>query len=423
MLEEIKILEILNEWKKLWKKKILEREISEKIINATKSTKEIIDIIGVRRSGKSSLLGLIIQKLKLNDELVLYINFEEPAFLNYYNLELLEQILEIYKTNINPTKKPYIFLDEIQLITGWEKWVRKLRDLETAHIFVSGSSSKLLSREFGTTLTGRHISFTIFPLNFKEYITFKGENLPKNISELIEKKIIFKKLLNSYLIEGGFPEVIITNNKDLLKNYFEDIIYKDIVLRHQIRDVKSLRNLANFCLTNISNLITYNSLKNNFKISLDSTRDYLYYMEEAFLIFQIPKFSYSLKEQEINPKKIYCIDNGLRNAVSFKFSKDEGKLAENLVFIELKRRNKDIYYWKDKNEVDIVLKNKNQKITAINISYTDEIEEREIKGLLEFQKNFKNIEELILITKNLEKKENNIKFIPLWKWLLLKEYF
>lgn len=417
MLEEAKILEILGYWKKFLKKEFLERDITNNITK--RINKEVIDIVGVRRSGKSSLLVLIIKNLKIDEKRTLYINFEEPAFINYYNVELLEKIWEIYKVNINPELKPYIFFDEIQLIPKWEKWVRKIRDLELAHIFVTGSSSKLLSKELGTTLTGRHLSFTIFPLSFKEFIKFKGEALPKKSFELIEKKLVWKRLLNQYLIQGGFPEVALTNHIELLKNYFEDILYKDIVLRYEIRDVNSLRKLANFCMTNISNQITYNSLRKTFKISLDSIRNYLQYMEEAFLIFQIPVFSYSLKVQEYSPKKIYCIDNGLRNAVSFRFSKDEGRLVENLVFIELKRKGKEVYYWKGKNEVDFIIKERDGSLKAINTSYGDEIDEREIHGLYEFNKKFKRkTKQLILITKDIEKKEKEVIFVPLWKWLL-----
>ncbi|MFH1636983.1 MAG: ATP-binding protein [Candidatus Woesearchaeota archaeon] len=413
MLEESKIREILGQWKAFWKKEIIHREIADKISKSI--SKEIIDLVGVRRSGKSTTLALIIKKLKLDEEDVLYVNFEDPAFVNYYGLELLDKIWEAYNIEVNPKKKPYLFFDEIQVIPRWEKWVRKIRDLELAHVFVTGSSSKLLSKEFGTALTGRHLSFTVYPLSFGEYIRFKGLKIPK---PLHEKKVALKRALKSYLIGGGFPEVTLTGNQDLLKDYFEDILYKDIVLRHEIRDVNSLRKLANFCMTNISSPITYNSIKKQYGLSLDSVRSYLSYMEEAFLLFLVPVFSYSLKVQEFSPKKVYCIDNGLRNAVSFKFSKDEGKLAENLVFLELKRRGKEVYYWKGKNEVDFVLNERGGSLVAINVTYSDNIEKRELDSLKEFKDKFTNkAGRLILLTKDLEKKEGCIEFIPLWKWL------
>ncbi len=373
--------------------------------------KEVHDVIGVRRGGKSSLLGLIINDLQIEDEQVLYVNFEEPAFGTDIGIELLDAIWFVYKTKINPNKKTYIFFDEVQMVPQWERWIRKVYDLGLATVFVTGSSSQLLSREFGTALTGRHITTTLYPLSFKEYINFQDSNN--------NGKEAYQFQLNKYLLEGGFPEVVLTKNTELVKQYFEDIIYKDIVLRHEIRDANALRKLAQYCITNVASIISYNSLKNTFGISIDAVKSYLSYMEEAFLFFQLSSFEYSLKAQEYGMRKIFCIDNGLRNAVSFSFSKDEGKLAENLVFIELKRRGKDIYFWKQRHEVDFVIKEKDNSLISINVTYSNKVDEREIKGLLEFQANYKKkVKKLIIITKNIEKVEKEIKYVPLWKWLL-----
>jgi len=256
-------------------------------------------------------------------------------------------------------------------------------------------------------------------------LTFKNKELPKNNAQLIKNKITYIKLFNKYLLEGGFPEYVLTNNENLLKTYFDDIIYKDVAIRHNIRSLNLLRKLANFCVTNISSPISYNSLKNTFKVSLDLIRSYLEYLEEAYLLFTIPIFSYSLKVQEQNPRKIYVIDNGLRNSVSFKFSKDLGKLAENLTFIELKRQQKEIYYWKNNGEIDFVIKNKDDSLDLINVCYSEnsEIPEREINSLLEFKENYKSIKinKSIILTKDFESKNKDILFIPLWKWLLLSK--
>lgn len=420
-MEDAKILEILFSWKTYLKQKnLIKREIQTKIIKSM--GKEVIDIIGIRRSGKSSLLNLLIKQLDLKDSLILYVNFDDPMFANFLDLNLLEKIWDVYRININPDEKPFIFFDEIQVIPKWEKWVKKIRDLEIAHVFITGSSSKLLSREYGTSLTGRHITQVLFPLSFKEFLRFKNFKIPKNKADIYNKKIWLRKHFQEFLINGGFPEFVLSENIELLKNYFEDILYKDVIIRHQIRDVNLLRKIANYCLTNISQSLSYNSLKNLFKISLDTARAYLSYIEESFMIFQVSIFSYSLKIQEVNPKKVYCIDNGLRNAISFKFSKDEGKLAENLIFIELKRRGKEIYYWKGKNEVDFIVKEIDDSLKALNITYTDEITKREIEGLKEFKEKFSSqVTKLIILTKNIEKKKNGIVYIPIWKWLLSSE--
>ena len=419
MLTEEQILEIIELWRKKTrlplKKRLIVKEIKASI------NKEVIDLVGVRRSGKSSALFLLIQELKLKDDDYLYINFEEPLFIGNYSVSLLENIWQVFKQNYNPSGKPYIFLDEIQYIEGWEQWVRKIRDLELAHVFVTGSSAKLLSKEFGTKLTGRHKTFQVFPLSFKSFLAFKGVK-EQDISSkklMVKNKQTILKHFKEFLVKGGFPEITITKNQDLLKEYFDDILYKDIVSRYEIRDVKSLKRLAVFCLTNITKKFSYNTIKKLYGQSLESTKAYLSFLEEAFLIFQAPFFSYSLKTQENHQRKIFAIDNGLRNAVSFRFSKDKGKLAENLVFVELKRKNKEIFYWAGKNEVDFVVKNKDNKLIAINVTYSQEIDKRELKGLFEFKENYKQkVKETILLTKNIEKTEKGVKFIPLWKWLL-----
>ena len=223
--------------------------------------------------------------------------------------------------------------------------------------------------------------------------------------------------LKKFINLGGFPEVFFKSEEfkiKILEQYFDDILYKDIIDRYNLNSQKA-KDLALYLITNFTGLISLRNLRNSIGISYDTIKDYISYYKEAFLFFSLDHFSYSFKEQKISASKIYCIDNGLRNAVSFKFSKDEGKLAENLVFVELKRRNKDVYYW---NDVDFVVKNKNNSLTAINVSYTDNIDERETKGLLKFKKEFNQAKELMIITKDLEKKERNIIFIPLWKWLL-----
>jgi len=421
MVTEEQILEIIASWNKsILNQNLRDRYIVDKIIKLHNNgkNKEIIDLVGVRRAGKSSILALIMKRLNLKNEEMLYINFEEPLFVNDYTIHLIEKIWNTYRTHINPDKKPFLFFDEIQLIPMWEKWMRKIRDQELAYVFITGSSSDLLSKEYGTSLTGRHFSFSVYPLSFKEFLLFNHVKTAKNRFSLYDNKLKIINLFYKYLTTGGFPEIVLKNDPQLLKNYFDDILYKDIIERHKIRDVISLKKLAVFCLTNMGNRVTYNSLRKYFSLSLDTVREYLSYFEESFFIFQVPIYSYSLKLQEISQKKIYCIDNGLRNEISFKFSKDEGRLAENLVFVDLKRKGNEIYYWKNRGEVDFIVKNKDQSLTAINVSYADEIDEREVNSLLEFKKKFRNVKELIILTKDVSKKENRVKFIPLWSWLL-----
>ena len=423
-------IEKLSEWNPWWENK----ELLKKLIGMHRpkydylidsiNIKEIVIITGIRRSGKSTLMYQMINKLLENgvdQKQILFVNLEDKKLAN----ESLDDIYLTYRKILNPNKKAYIFFDEIHKRQEWESWIRKKYDLKTNDKFIiSGSCSYLLKKEYSTLLTGRNIMFEVFPLSFEEFLSFKElkidkENIRKGI--ILEKtKIIILNYLEEYLTIGGFPEVFFKEEQfklKILEQYFDDILYKDIIDRYNLNTQKT-KDLAIFLITNFTSLISLRNVRNSLKISYDSIKDYLSYYKEAFLLFTIDHFSYSFKEQKTLASKVYCIDNGLRNGVSFRFSKDEGKLVENLVFVELKRRENDIYYWKNKGEVDFIIKEKNQNLIAINVSYTDDINERETEALIEFKKEFKNVKELILITKETEKKEEGIEFIPLWKWLL-----
>jgi len=391
----------------------------------TPEIKKVISITGSRRSGKTYYFYQKISELlnKIAKNRIVYINLSDerlyPLKLNDLQY-ILEAYYELYPQNKN--KKIFLFLDEVQEVEGWERFVRRVYDTENVGIFVTGSSSKLLHKEIHTSLRGRTLNYTMFPLSFREFLDFNGITLEKNF-QYSDQRYAIKKLLKEYLNNGGFPEVTINKQKgELLENYMELIIYKDIIERYKIRNLALIKNLMKYLLTNISTLFTVNSyhkaVSKEMAIKQETISEYLSYLEDAYVIFTVNLFSYSLKQQQANPRKIYCIDNGLRNVVSFKFSKDGGRLAENMVFVELKRRDKDIYYWAGKGEVDFVVKNKDNSLTAINVSYTNKIEEREINALLDFKNKFSKTKKLIILTKNLEKKEKGIEFIPLWKWLL-----
>lgn len=391
-------------------------------------TKKVVTLVGTRRSGKTFYFYQLMKAVMKNTpkDRILYINFEDDRILPLDVKELdnvLEAYYELYPEN--KEEEIYVFFDELQNISGWELYIRRIYDKETVRLFITGSNSKLLSREIATSLRGRTLTFNLFPLSFKELLKFKEIKAEKDIAYSKERFKI-KKLLVDYLNLGGFPEVVLEKNyleQKILNNYFEIMIYKDIVERFSIRNVVLLKTLAKFLLTNTSKLFSvnsyYKSLKETTSVGKETLFEYMSYLEETNFVFFVPLFSYSLKQQQANPKKVFCIDNGLRNAVSFKFSKDEGRLAENLVFLELKRREEEIYYWKNKGEVDFVIKSKDQSLIAINVSYSDEIYEREAKSLLEFKKKFRNIKNLVVLTKDTQKKEGGITFIPLWKWLLM----
>jgi len=419
------IIEILKEWNPWWEDKKFVKELEGKTrpeykdLLASINIKEITIITGIRRSGKSTLMYQIIDDIlnKFNPEQILFVNLEDKKLSEYS----LDDIYKEYRENVNPNKKAFVFLDEIHKKEGWESWIRKKYDLKTSDKFIiSGSCSYMLKKEYSTLLTGRNLTFEVFPLSFKEYLYFKNMYVENKKIVLDRTKYSVLNNLKQFLELGGFPEIFFKPENfkiKLLGQYFDDILYKDIIDRYNLNSQKT-KDLALFFMTNFTGFVSLRNIRGSLGLSYDSIKDYLSYFKEAFLFSVLDHFSYSFKEQKAISSKIYCIDNGLRNAVSFKFSKDIGKLAENAVFIELKRRDKDIYYWANKGEVDFIVKNRDNSLTALNVSYTNKIEEREVDALLDFKKKFKKTKKLLILTKDLEKKEKGISFIPLWKWLL-----
>jgi predicted AAA+ superfamily ATPase len=314
----------------------------------------------------------------------------------------------------------------IQNIKDWEIFIRRINEKEKVKIFITGSSSKLLSDEIATSLRGRTISYPLYPLNFREFLSFKGEILKKDF-EYTEKRFKIKKYLEEYLEWGSFPEIALEKDfilkRKILSEYFELLVYRDLKDRFSIENTALIKDLLKSLFTNISSYFSVNSYfkvtAQRMPLSRQTLSYYLSCLEETQYFSFLPIFAYSLKVQRVNPKKIICLDNGLRSTVAFKFSQDRGKLTENLVGLTLQMRgeHKEIFYWKNRGEVDFVVKENNQ-LSAINVCFSNVIPDREIKSLLEFKEEFQNVKNLILLTEDLQKEENGIKFIPLWKWLI-----
>jgi uncharacterized protein len=433
-MNDYNLFEILIKWN-YWDRKIepgLPREITQKIIPYLNSP-QVIVLQGVRRSGKSTTMLQIMEALlggKAQTKDILYINFEEPLFIGQAESSLLERLYIIYRERINPKRFAYIFLDEVQEIKGWEKWIRSKSSLKEAKFFVTGSSSGLLTAEYGTLLTGRHFSFPVYPFSFKEYLQIHGVKDISDPISLAGKKGEIKNRLYDYMQFGGFPEAVLAERSDhrdnLLKQYFEDIIYRDIVWRHNVRDITTLKNIALLYMTNISNLSSYNKLKNTLGAPLDVVRNYSSYLTDAFLIKEVQKHSFKITEQIRNPKKVYAIDGGLRNAVSYRFSEDLGRLAENLVFLSLTQQGKEVFYYKQQGEVDFLIQEGTKIESLIQVCLAGPGEKawgRELKSLEEAMETLK-VKKGLMITEDREEKialgkKLIIEAIPLWKWLLL----
>lgn len=434
-MEKNEIIKIFGDWN-FWDKDLNAGINRPYYLNKIKNFREsshIIVITGARRSGKSFIMRQTARTLikeGIGKSNILIVNFEDPRFVEL-NTKILQQLYDVYLEFLNPQEKPYLFLDEIQEVKDWEKWVSMMHELDKAKIIISGSNAKLLSRELSTLLTGRHLDLVIFPLSFKEFLRFRNVDLSKRF-EIINKEIEIKRLLREYIEFGSFPEVVLGGEKkQILLNYFEDILNKDIVRRFKIRKSKELVSLAKFYLGNISSLITFSSLERTLNISVDTVEKFSRYLEDTFILFFLKRFSYKFREQEKSPRKVYAIDVGLANTISFRFSQNMGRLAENLVFLELKRKemlgsNLEIYYWKDVNhrEVDFLIKENLKVKQLIQVCWEvnrPETKNREIRALLKAMKEF-NLEEGLIITDDYEAEENikgrKINYIPLWKWYL-----
>ena len=392
-MEEKTILDVLKRWN-VWEKEIdvgIKRKEYIKKIYPYMERKEILVLKGIRRYGKSTILKQLMYELtknKINKQQILYLNLEDYNFANKLNINLFEEVLKAYKNYSKNKKRTYFFIDEIQKIENWEKWIRTKYDLnENIKFIITGSSASLLSKELSTLLTGRNLSFKITPLSFAEFTEFsKNESLDK------------------YLLFGGFPEVVLENDNDkkllLLQQYFEDIIHKDIIDRYNIRNSKQLIELARYLVVNAGSKVSYNKLSKVFGLSDETIKLYVGYMIDAFLLFEVTYFSYSAKIKHDITKlsKLYVTDNGLVNVVSVKYSKDKGKMFENTVLIKLLEKYDEISYWSElKSEVDFVIKD-----AAINVTATDKLPAREFKGLEDFQKKHKNFN-LLLITESTTK--------------------
>lgn len=411
--------ELIVEQKKDFEKKekFVERTILKEIKQYL-NLPHVIIISGLRRSGKSTLLKEIKHRY-YEDENIYYFNFEDERLVNFtledFNL-LFETFMEIVgKSNI-------FFFDEIQVVNGWEAFVRRMND-KGYKFFITGSNSSMLSREMGTKLTGRSIAIELYPFSFKECLSYANVDTNKTMF-LTEERALIKKEFNEYIDNGGMPEYRIYKNDKTLKDLYENILYRDVIVRYNLSDEKSLKELTHFLFSNYGKEISYNTLKSMLNLgSVNTVKHYTSHLENSYLIFTIPKYDESLKKQIYSKKKVYVIDMGLINLISFKFSKNSGRILENIVFLELKRKNKEIFYHKEKSECDFIIKDKLEIVQAIQVTQNldDGNKSREIAGLLDACNKYK-LKEGMILTYDQEEDiivdDKKIVVKPVWKWLL-----
>ena len=376
------------------------RFILEELANLPEQFAMIIS--GIRRCGKSTLLNQYISK-HIEDSF-LYLNFDSAKLYTFEvdDFQLLDEIIDknAYK---------WLIFDEIQIIKAWEVYVRQKID-EGFRVIITGSNASLLSRELGTKLTGRHITKELFPFSFSEFCAFN--NLDKKEEAFID-----------YMKHGGLPGYLKAKNQDIHTALLDDIIYRDIAVRYNIRDVKSLKHLLIFLATNAGKLISANKLKQIIGVKSTTTiTEYFNYFEQSYLIQLVSKFSYSHKVQLVNPKKVYFIDSGLQNAISASYSQDLGRKLENIVFWEFRRQKKTLHYFNENaKECDFVVSDGNKVSNLVQVCHnlSAENQKREINGLLEAM-DFFNHDKGIILTMNQEdtitSNGKRIEVIPVYKY-------
>ena len=359
-------------------------------------------ITGIRRCGKSTLLNHLLHRQKVS----YYLNLEDPR-LEGFELSDFTKAELVFKELYGDGG--VYFFDEIQNIARWEKFIRYLID-KKEKIVITGSNAALLSSELGTKLTGRHLQIELFPFSYNEFLDMK-------------KKRPSVQSFDEYLFSGGFPEYLKKDNASILHRLLSDVVMKDIAVRFGIKNTTILNKIAIYLISNVGKEFSYNAIKKTFEIkSVQSVIDYISYFEDAYLMFTIPRFNYSYKKQQVNPKKVYSIDTGFSVVNSSSFSKDKGKMLENLVFLALRKNYKEIFYFQEKNECDFIIKEGTAITQALQVCYdfNEENKEREINGILEALKKF-NLKEGLILTNNQEDEfiidGRKILLVPVWKWI------
>lgn len=418
---------IINEWNERVFPELVERDYGiRKYVNS--KLNKIVVLNGFRRVGKTSLLINELKSLleKNSRKEVVYLNFEDERIpLNSSFLSnLFSEII-----NLNGITPKFLFLDELQNFPNWSKWLRRVYDLyPKTRFFVTGSSSKMTLNKIPTELRGRYLSKRVFPLSFKEFLKFKG---------IEENKV--NSHFEDYLFNGGLPEVVLAEENEkleIVKSYYSSVVNRDLIESYSIRNKEGIKAILNLLLnsTSYSYNKLYNSLKSlNYEIGKNTLIDYVGFIEDSFFMFSIPIFSYKVKNRMQYPKKNYFIDNVFLSRIASNFSRNYGRLYENLVAINLLKMGEDFFYWKnEKNEeVDFIVKKGNKVEKLIQVCYdstNSETLEREVRSLLKASKEL-NCKELIIINKDKEEQierkwfgiKGKIKFIPLWKWCLENE--
>jgi predicted AAA+ superfamily ATPase len=396
--------------------------------------KKVVTLVGPRRAGKTYFLYQIMKEiLRQSADItdILYVNFEDER-ITPIKAEHLQDLLNAYFELYGGKTNPFVFLDEVQNVSGWDRFARRISDAGF-RVFLTGSNSRLLSREVATSLRGRTITYEVFPFSFNEFIAVKGVTLQED-SLYGKSRHRFGPLYEEYFFSGGYPEIVLAENDSMkgliLQDYFNTIFYKDLVDRYAIKNTELLRQWLNLLIMNLSSLVGFSKAENDFKsrgmkLSRATLSYFARYVEEAFFGFFLEMYSESTRKRQVNPKKFYLIDVGLHNFLTFKFSENKGRILENLVFLALRRSLLPVFYYRTAvgEEVDFLVKS-GKDIQLIQVCYdlhNLDVFTREKKALLSGM-NELGLKQGTIITESEKRTQTEggltFEIIPAWEWLL-----
>jgi len=394
---------------------LYERDVFEDLVKRL-NVKHIQVLQGIRRSGKSSLFKLLINHLsqKIDPQEILYVNLDDPFFIPYSDdATKLHDVIQTAQ-KLTQKKITYLFLDEVQAINGWERYVKSVYDSEVFQkIFITGSNSSLLNGELATLLTGRYLSTKVYPLSLKEILNINGITSYMQIVEQLPKVL---SLVDSMIKYGSFVEIYeseVEFKREILSSYYDTILLKDCVANNAIRDVKSFKELSFYLLSNVTSLYSYNSLARAIDINDKSVKEYLSYLENSYLVDELKHYAYSLKEQNHSKKKIYVNDNGFLS-LSYNFSENHGKMLENLVYTELIKSGYEVYFYNKNFECDFIALKKGKRI-AIQVCYElhEQNRKREVGGLVKLPF---EVDGKYIITYNQSEILDEIEVVRFWEY-------
>ena len=408
---------------KHWKKpytQLYDREILPALIKKL-DVKHIQVLQGIRRSGKSTLFKLLINHLsaETDPQEILYVNLDDPFFITYSDdAAKLHDVIQTAQ-KITQKRVTYLFLDEVQAITGWERYVKSVYDNEAFQkIFITGSNSSLLNGDLATLLTGRYLTTKVYPLSLKEIL--KINNITSYM-QLIEQSPKVLNIVDTMMKYGSFVEVVENKGefkREILSSYYDTIVLKDCVANHAVRDVKSFKELSFYLLSNATSLYSYHSLAKAIAINDKSAKEYVSYLEDSYMLDEIKHYAYSLKEQNHSKKKIYSNDNGFLS-LSYRFSENSGKMLENLVYTELIKSGYEVYFYHKNFECDFIAVKEGKRV-AIQACYAlhDQNRKREIGGLTKLPF---TVDEKYIITYNQSETIDDIRVVKLWEYFGMQE--